>query len=283
MAVLTNNLLAPKGKLKKEGVTFYYRRGKTVMRSSTTEQPRRNTRGQFISRQRMNNATAIWQAMILNGRPLLLGGKSSYARFCSLMRKVPVAYLTKDERQLDAALLLPGIPVSDGQLPNIEYRLGEVDGHPALLTSLRIAPNRLTIGGAIFGRGASLKTSDLLLFYTFRQTVPMYRDQPIPTLTVDVTTLTYKNINNPQMLPDIELRDVDGHLALVGDIFADEMCAWALARQDSEGQRASSQSIVTNCTFYEQYTTEEALQRAAESYGGLTEPNYLTPDNFVEV
>ena len=32
----------------------------------------------------------------------------------------------------------------------------------------------------------------------------------------------------------------------------------------------SAQTVVTRCTLYEQYTTEEALQRAAESYGGLT-------------
>ena len=35
--------------------------------------------------------------------------------------------------------------------------------------------------------------------------------------------------------------------------------------------RCSPQAIVTRCTLYEQYTTEEALQTAAKSYGGLTE------------
>ena len=33
---------------------------------------------------------------------------------------------------------------------------------------------------------------------------------------------------------------------------------------------ASRQRVVTNCTYYERYTTEEALQAAAKSYGGLT-------------
>ncbi len=37
-----------------------------------------------------------------------------------------------------------------------------------------------------------------------------------------------------------------------------------------EGGRCSSQSLVTRCRYYEQFTTEEALQEAAESYGGLT-------------
>ena len=34
---------------------------------------------------------------------------------------------------------------------------------------------------------------------------------------------------------------------------------------------AAPQCIVTRCTLYEQYTTEEALQTAAKSYKGLTE------------
>ena len=33
---------------------------------------------------------------------------------------------------------------------------------------------------------------------------------------------------------------------------------------------ASHQRVVTRCTYYEKYTTEEALQAAAKSYGGLT-------------
>ena len=37
----------------------------------------------------------------------------------------------------------------------------------------------------------------------------------------------------------------------------------------------SPQGIVTHCTFYEQYTTEEALENAADSYGGLTKPGIL--------
>ena len=65
-----------------------------------------------------------------------------------------------------------------------------------------------------------------------------------------------------------DFRVVDGRLALVGDDFADEMCGWALVHiRDS---RCSSQRVVTRCTYYQQFTTEEAFEVAAESYGGLT-------------
>ena len=68
---------------------------------------------------------------------------------------------------------------------------------------------------------------------------------------------------------------VDGCLALVGEEIADEMKGWALVKVIDD--RCSSQGIVTRCMVYEQYTTEEALKRAADSYGGLTETPYLLP------
>ena len=65
-----------------------------------------------------------------------------------------------------------------------------------------------------------------------------------------------------------DMTAVDGHLSLINEEFADDMKGWALVRVVND--RCSPQSIVTRCTFYEQYTTEEALEKAADSYGGLT-------------
>jgi hypothetical protein len=68
---------------------------------------------------------------------------------------------------------------------------------------------------------------------------------------------------------------VDGRYVLKGEEFADEMKGWALVKVI--GDHCSSQTIVTRCTLYQQYTTEEALQAAAKSYGGLTETPFLSP------
>ena len=59
-----------------------------------------------------------------------------------------------------------------------------------------------------------------------------------------------------------------GTLALIGDLFADPMFGFALVRI-LDGH-VSSQRVVTRCTYFERYTTEEALQAAAKSYKGLT-------------
>ena len=53
------------------------------------------------------------------------------------------------------------------------------------------------------------------------------------------------------------------------------MKGWALVRV--VGDQCSPQIIVTRCTLYQQYMTEEALQTAAKSYGGLTNAPYLSP------
>ena len=67
----------------------------------------------------------------------------------------------------------------------------------------------------------------------------------------------------------------DGPLILKGEEYADPMKGWALVRV--LGDQCSPQTIVTRCTLYQQYMTEEALQTAAKSYGGLTNAPYLSP------
>lgn len=71
-----------------------------------------------------------------------------------------------------------------------------------------------------------------------------------------------------------DMTAVDGHLSLVNTVFADDMKGWTLVRV--VGNRCSPQSIVTRCTLYQQFTTEEALETAADSYGGLTRPGILS-------
>ena len=70
-------------------------------------------------------------------------------------------------------------------------------------------------------------------------------------------------------LSPMQLRfgEVDGCLALLDEDFANEMKGWALV--SVMGKNCSTQSIVTRCKYYERYTTEEALEEAAKSYGGL--------------
>lgn len=163
--------------------------------------------------------------------------QTAYLNFTSLANRLPAVYLQKDHMQY-ASLLMPGIPVSDGTLPTVEQKLGEMDGVAALLTNLK---------------QAQWNYNETWWLYTAVQT-----ETVIPQVRFSKREVAYT-----------EFTTVDGYLALVGEEFADEKKGWALVHVI--GNRCSSQTIVTRCTAYQAYTTDEALQEAAQSYGGLTE------------
>ena len=238
MATTKHNGLNINGRLEQSGITVYTRNGKTVVRSATSHQPKRRTRKQFVARQQMLHSCRLWTMLKYAGAPLFPATPTSYNRFLSLMHRTPVVFIPKNSRIESATLLLPNMPVSDGILPAIKQQLGDVDGTPALLTNLK---------------QGDLQRGDKLLFYTLKQTIEFER----PTVRA-----TRREIKMTDMV------ETESGLALTGEEFADDMTGWALIHVSKE--QCSSQDIVTRCTYFEQFTTEEALQKAAKSYGGLT-------------
>lgn len=232
------------GSVRSAGVTFYLKKGQMIVRSSKTVAKRSCTRRQFIQRQRMRHTTALWQQ--LSGcRPMFSGGKSTYARFATLANRLPAVFVPCNGPLDGASFLMPEMPVSDGSLTPIKQQLGSVDGIAALLTDLK---------------PSDLRRPEKFLLYTAEQRIE--GNKPV------VRFLQVREVAKE------EFTEVGGRLALTGDEFADPMRGWALVRvipSATPGEdRCSTQSLVTNCRLYEQYTTEEALQQAVQSYGGLT-------------
>ena len=226
------------------GMTFYLRNGQLVGRESSTHEKRSNTLQQFIQRQKMRHTTALWK-MLRFCDVMFTERRTAYQNFASLANQLPAVYVTKI--QLDqSSFLMPGIPMSDGILPTVKQELGEIDGKPALLTNLKECDRT---------RHAKLR------LYTAVQTM---ENEFMPRVRFSMREVSWW-----------DMTVVDGRLTLVGDEFADEMKGWALVKVIDD--RCSPQTIVTRCTLYQQYTTEEALERAADSYGGLTETPYLLP------
>ena len=247
MAKQNSTGLLVNGSVKAAGMTFYTRQGQTVVRSAHSVQPERRSRGQFDQRMRMRHTIALWHVFKASG-PLFGEGVAAYRRFASAANHLTPVYVPCNGPLGGATFLLPGMRVSDGVLPVVEQWLGEVDGTPALLTSLSVT---------------DLQRGDLLRFYTVQQRTDSYG--PVVRIKSDELSLS-------------DFREVDGHLALVSDDFADDMKGWALVhvrpKRKQGGQteyRCSSQTVVTRCTYYLPFTTEEALQTAAQTYGGLTE------------
>ena len=225
------------GKIPSLGVTKYIRNGSVVTRASKSEGRRSNTRSQFIQRQRMRHSIALWKGLSL-WSPMFTEGKTAYHRFLSLANQLPVVFLPRNKASVESSLLMPGIPVSEGNLLPVQLQLGEVDGTPALITDRK---------------ANEVRPFEVFLLYTAEQ---QFHREDCP-----------KVVFKMREVKKDEFTLVNGCLALVNSDFANEMQGWALVRV--MGKNCSSQSIVTRCKYYEQFTTEEALEKAAQSYGGL--------------
>ena len=234
------------GSLRKAGITVYQKQGQLIARTAHSNQRRSCTRNQFIQRQRMRHTIALWQ-MLEYCRPMFTERKTAYHGFASLANRLPAVFVTKREAMDSPSFLMPDIPVSDGTLLSIKQRLGEVDGSPALLTSL--VPSDMCNG-------------DKLQLFTAEQCF----ENGVPRVRFNVREVT-----------KAELTETEDGLALVGVEFAEDNKGWALVLV--RGERCSSQGLVTRCSTYQGYTTEEALQAAAESYGGLTDDISPSPQD----
>ena len=230
------------GSLRKAGITTYMKQGQLITRVSYSNQKRSNTRSQFIARQKMRHTIALWK-MLKFCDVMFTQRSTAYQNFASLANRLPAVFVERLHMD-QASFLMPGIPVSDGSLPTIQLQLGEVNGMPALLTNL---------------------TNDEC---TYRVKFRLYT--AVQTLENGFMPRLRFNMHEVRWS---EKTLVDGHMVLVGEEFADEMRGWALVRVIDD--RCSPQGIVTRCTLYEQYTTDEALQTAAKSYGGLTKTPFL--------
>jgi hypothetical protein len=227
------------GSFRRAGMTFYLKQGQVIARVSKSTEKRSNTLGQFVQRQRMRHTIALWQ-MLRPCNPMFTQRKTAYQNFASLANRLPVVYVSKTVQGSGTSFLMPDIPVSDGTLPVVKQWLGEAGGIAALLTNLK---------------ATDLKRGEVLVLYTAEQRLEG-RTPRMRFVTVREVSLS-------------EMTEVDGCLALTGEEFDDEMKGWALVRVN--GDRCSAQAIVTRCTYYQQFTTDEALKTAAKSYGGLTD------------
>lgn len=227
------------------GMTFYLRNGQIIGRETATHEKRSNTLPQFVQRQKMRHTTMLWK-MLRFCDTMFTERRTAYQNFASLANQLPAIYVPDDGSMNQSSFLMPGIPVSDGILPMIKQELGEVNGRPALITDLKKSDRTYHVK---------------LRLYTAVQTI---ENDVLPRVRFSMREVSWW-----------DMTEVEGHLTLVGEEFADEMKGWALVKVMDD--RCSRQTIVTRCTLFEQYTTEEALEVAADSYGGLTETPYLSP------
>ncbi len=288
MAESKANILGFIGRIQGKGVTFYRRGGKTYARVSTRTAPNRQSVKQFINREKMRHSIALWHCFYSSDKPLMetSGSLTAYNAFLRANSALPTVYFTKQQARQGAALLMPGLVVSEGRLPAVEYDFAVLEsGERVVLTNLLTGideseTQELTIGCnddlrqlLCSSSNPQLMPGDIVRFYRFEQR--MQDDCP----TVKITCCELALDNDPRQNPALRnwrFLSHKGRLAIGGA--DDENTGWAVVLFGEKEQSASTQRVVTTCRLFEQYTTDEALTQAAESYGNIEKPGLLTPD-----
>ena len=270
------------------GVTFYRRGGKTYARISTRTAPNRQSVKQFINRERMRHSIALWHCFYSSDKPLMetSGSLTAYNAFLRANSALPTVYFTKQQARQGAALLMPGMVVSEGRLPKVEYDFAQLAGGERvvltnLLTSIDEAGTQeLTIRCnddlrqllCSSNRNPQLMPGDKVRFYRFEQRI----QDNCPTVKITCCELALDN--DPRHNPasrEWRFYSHEGRLAIGGA--EDENTGWAVVLYGEKEQSASTQQVLTTYQLYQQYTTDEALAQAAESYGNVEKPSFLTP------
>jgi len=291
MAESKNKNFGFNGRIRGLGVTFYRRGGKTFARISTRSTSNKQSLGQFKVRERMRHSIALWKSFNTPYEPLMetTGTTTAYNAFLRANSSLPTVYLTKQQARQGAALLMPGMVVSEGRLPKVEYDFAVLaGGERVVLTNLltcidAAGTQELTIGCnddlrqllCNSSRNPQLLPGDRVRFYRFEQR--MEGDCPTVKMTCCEMTLD----NDPRQNPALrgwQFFSHEGRLAIGGT--DDENMGWAVVLFGEREKSASTQRVLTTCRLYEQYTTGEALQAAAESYGNVQQPGMLTPNAY---
>ncbi len=213
-------------------------------------------------------------------------GQTAYNTFLKANAQLPTVFLTKEQTRQQSALLMPGIVVSLGRLMPVEYDFATLaDGRRVVLTNLctgldasQVQPLAITSNNdlqrLLFRESnPQLKHGDYLRFYCFEQATR--GEYPY----VDVKCLKFQLDNDPRTKPNSNrwnFLSVNGRLAIAN---ADnQMQGWALVVTDADEKCASTQQVVTTCSLYLTYTSNEALKSAADTYGNVSFEGYLAPD-----
>ena len=216
------------------GTTYYLKQGQMIGRSAHNKtKPNHCTLKQFEQRQRMRHSIALWHTLSWCN-PMFTEHQSAYSGFVALANRLPAVFVSQRDASNNASLLMPDIPVSEGTLLSVKQYLGEVDGATALITNLKKSDIR---------QGMELR------LYIAEQKIE--RD----------CSKVYFEV---RIVAKDEMTETDNGLALVGEDFANTNKGWALVLV--KGNRCSSQGIVTRCTLYQQYTSQEAMIFAAKSH-----------------
>lgn len=266
-------------------LTFARVGGKTVVREKVEKKavPTR-TRRQMRRRVIWANLVNLYRAFSDTLHPSFEGkarGHSDYNEFMSVNLGANSVALTADEAR-QGGCVVSGYQVTRGSLPGVDVQLGDNN----------VAVTDLSMGGMTIGASTTVKTfsqaivdhnpgwenGDQLTVFVAHQ----HQDAStgLPRVTIEAIELTLDVNDELTLLGDLveaNFFSVEGGKLSVGGTVNGGI-AVVHSRLTKDGTKVSTQFFVVNNALLSRYQSDEAIEAAVQSYGGLKQDEFLTPN-----
>ena len=246
-------------------MTFARVGGKTVVREKVEKQavPTR-TRRQMRRRVIWANLVNLYRAFSDTLHPSFESkarGRSDFNEFMSVNLGANSVALTAEEAR-QGGCVVSSYQVTRGSLPGVDVQLGENN----------VAVTDLSMGGMTIGASTTMKTfsqaivdhnpawenGDQLTVFVAHQL-----QDASTTLLGDLVEANFFGVENGKLAVG---GSVNGGIAVVH------------SRLTKDGTKVSTQFFVVNNALLSRYQSAEAIEAAVQSYGGLKQEEFLTPN-----
>ena len=265
--------------------TFQRLNGQTVAKEKVEKKsvPTR-TLAQMIRRVRWANLVNLYRAFEGTLHPSFEGKDpkvSDYNMFLqSNIGMSPIA-LTKNQA-VQGGCVVDAYQITRGQLPaiNVEFGSGDVPETDIAVGTLTLGTSTTVkaFSDAIVTNNSGWRNGDQLSFYIARQVLDALTGVP----RVDITSIefTLNTSDATTMVSDLIrvtlLVVVVGCLALAGPVNGGVACVHS--RKANGKTIVSTQYFVCSNSYASQFNSKGAFDEAIESYGGVNQDDFLTPN-----
>ena len=242
------------------------------------------TKSQMLTRMQFANLIHLYQSFKGTLHPSFEGKAarvSDYNEFIRSNINGNRVYLTKGMSS-QGGCVVAAYQVTRGSLPSVEVDFGNAN-----VPESDIAMGTLTLGNsttlkafsdAVVQNNPGWQSGDQLSVFIARQM--MDSGTGVPRVTIDAIEVTLDVEASTTLLKDVMdislFNVVDGCLGLSGPVNGG--VAFVHSRKTQSGTKVSTQFFVVSNTYLAQYQTAEAFVAAVNSYGGLTQDEFITPN-----
>lgn len=270
------------------GAAWYQRKGETVVRELAASVSNPQTEGQMVQRSMLANLVAMYRANRFWMNSGAFESKkqvwSDYNAFVSANSKVQPPYLTKALVEQGATIVMP-YTVTKGSLPivNVIYDRGNEYFKTDLYieTSVEETTTVAALSAELLAENNGLQEGDqisIIINYQRTEGVPFVTARAYELIidTSDTTTLADRGLG------DILTSDtVEGGVEVLTVTTQNPYCGCAvvISRETSSGIKVGTQALVltdVQTGYIGQFTSAEAFQAYANSYGSQRGANFLS-------